>query len=220
MSFQKRVRFFLVSSILSSFLLLFTTLSARGYDVGPEYRYKFGVVSNNANYQIFRSSALGKNGLRRVSRYMKGKSLPLPQTIIYMNSGGYSFPFYFALDEYKKQDEYQFQFFHSFGNPRTYLDGHNPYNPSKNIDTSLILGREARKYFDFEDDRPDGGVDRLFVILDLILDPVNQPVLFHCHGGRHRTGMFAMILRHMQGGVWTDGPVYHRRGMKMNLAEY
>ena len=45
-------------------------------------------------------------------------------------------------------------------------------------------------------------------------------MLFHCHGGRHRTGMVAMMLRHIQGGWWVNGPKTKRYGMNLSPLEY
>lgn len=53
--------------------------------------------------------------------------------------------------------------------------------------------------------------DKFFQVLDMVLKEENQPVLFHCYGGRHRTGMMAMALRYIQGGEWVDGPMRRMR---------
>lgn len=164
----------------------------------------FGVVAANEHYHIYRSAELGKHGLEELKELLDDAQLPFPKTIIYMNAEGYAFPLYFAIDEYKAQDDYGYTFFHSFGTPRTYLDGHNPYEPRDVIDKRRYLGHFARKYFDFGDGNVCGGVEALILILNLILDQTRQPVLFHCLGGMHRTGMVAMILRSMQKMPWEE----------------
>ena len=170
----------------------------------------FGVVEFSDKHQIYRSAYLGKKGLAELAVHLEKENLPFPKTIVYMNKPGYAFPFYFALEEYEAQEKYGFSFYHSFGEPRTYLDGHNPYEPTDKIDRHLYLGLKAKKYFGFGDGEITGGVDNLLKIVELIIDPKNQPVLFHCFGGFHRTGMVAMIMRHMQGWSW-EGIEYEYR---------
>jgi hypothetical protein len=215
---------------LVSTLLMGSSLWAgvkNGKVTGPEVdSIKFGVVVNNDTYKIYRSSALGKSGLKDVKKHLQKNNLPLPKTVIYMNKGGYAFPFYFALDEYKasidkkSKDFWPFEFVHPFGKDRTYIYGQNPYNSDEDIDSKSVLGSEARKYFPLGDDGVDGGVDAVKRVMDIVLDPARQPVLFHCHGGRHRTGMVAMMVRYLQGGWWTDGVYKREKGIDMNPAQY
>jgi hypothetical protein len=166
--------------------------------------HNFGILAAQAPYFIYRSAELGNDGLREVSTYLNQKGMPFPKTIIYMNAEGYSFPLYFAIQEYNAQAKYGFQFFHSFGTPRTYLDGQDPYNPTDIIDRRRYLGPIGRRYFKYGDGKVTGGIDNLVLILNKILDPNNQPVLFHCLGGLHRTGMVAMLIRTIQGMPWKD----------------
>lgn len=212
---------FFISISLSS-MLLAGEKERKVY--GPaKKRIKFGVVVNNSEYKIYRSAALGRGGLKTLRKHLRKNALPFPKTIVYMNKGGYKFPFYFALHEYLAEQSGEFgdfDFFHSFGNVRTYLDGVDPYNPSEDIDQEGALGSEASEYFDLRDDGLDGGMDALKRILDIVLDESRQPVLFHCFGGRHRTGMVAMILRYLQGGWWVDKTYKRRRGIDMNPAQY
>lgn len=69
-------------------------------------------------------------------------------------------------------------------------------------------------------------IEDMYRVLDIILKPENQPVLFHCYGGRHRTGMVAMALRYLQGGEWVHGQkrrkfVFPRmRSPELNPAEF
>lgn len=171
----------------------------------------FGVVINNDTYQIYRSGKLGKHGLKKLANYLYKEGLPFPKTIVYMNKQGYAFPFYFAIQEYKEQERYGFTFYHPFGKLRTYLDGQDPYQPTDVIDRSLYLGHVGRKYFDYGDGKVAGGVETLLLNLVIILEPVNQPVLFHCFGGFHRTGIVAMLIRYMQG--WEEKDIiaeYHK----------
>ena len=43
--------------------------------------------------------------------------------------------------------------------------------------------------------------------LEIVLDPVNQPVYVHCVGGRHRTGVMTAIYRMTQHG-WSADQAY------------
>ena len=119
-------------------------------------------------------------GLKKLHKYLNSKDLERPKTIIYMNKHGYKMPFLFALNEYYLQGDYGFKFYHSFGLHRTYLDGHNPYMPKDDIDKEDKLGSEAKDLFELLDDGLDGDVDDLVRILEIVLNPDNQPVLFHC----------------------------------------
>jgi hypothetical protein len=187
---------------------------------GPDpYSIRFGVLVSNDKYQIYRSSLLGEDGLKKLDKHLIKNDLLFPNTIIYMNYAGYEFPFYFALDEYELQGYYGYELFHSFGTPKTYLEGYDPYNPQDDIDKKNALGRKAKKLFEPKEDGLDGDVDDFFLILNMVLDPKRQPVLFHCFGGRHRTGMIAMAIRYLQGGYWLDGPKRKEKGMWLNPAQ-
>lgn len=193
--------------------------------LGPSYKkINFGVVVDNEKYSIYRSAKLGDGGLEKLKDHLDEEGRAFPKTIIYMNKSGYRFPFYFAVDEYKesiKNPDYGFfKFYHSFGDLRTYVDGENPYFPSTNIDSRFALGFKAKKYFQLQDDAIDGGMDTVMTVLELILNPKHQPVLFHCFGGLHRTGMMAMVMRYLQGGFWVDGPKVKSHDLFLNPAQF
>lgn len=57
-----------------------------------------------------------------------------------------------------------------------------------------------------------------YTVLDIILDKNNQPVLFHCYGGRHRTGMVGLAIRYLQDGNWVNG--IHKRMFVMPRMRY
>ena len=78
----------------------------------------------------------------------------------------------------------------------------------------------SRDLFDFKGPELDGGLESFYRVLELVLNKDNQPVLFHCFGGRHRTGMVALAIRSIQGGWWLSGPTKQRRGLQLNPAEY
>ncbi len=216
------------ATLVCAFMLSFvpSTLCAEDDHVvhGPSDRsLRFGVVIKNQSYAIYRSAALGKSGLKHLSKMLSDENLPFPKTIISMNKLGYAFPFYYAIKEYKASlsGRYgEFEYFHTFGKGRTYIDGQNPYYASKNIDLPINLGPIGSRYFSLGDKEIDGDMNAVMRVLSLVLNPDRQPVLFHCYGGLHRTGMIAMILRYLQGGFWVDGPKYNYHGMKLNPAQY
>ena len=166
--------------------------------------HNFGILAAKEPYFIYRSAELGSEGLKQMKVLLDGLDLPFPKTIIYMNAEGYAFPLYFAIQEWKAQAEYDFKYYHPFGDPRTYLDGVDPYKATDNIDKAKYLGVVGRRYFQRGNGQIIGGISNLVTILKLILDPANQPVLFHCLGGFHRTGMVAMLIRVIQGMTWGD----------------
>jgi protein tyrosine/serine phosphatase len=57
-----------------------------------------------------------------------------------------------------------------------------------NLETKFaISGKYPMKY------------DKIVKILEFAVNPENQPVLIHCHGGENRTGMICGIIRKKQG---------------------
>ena len=109
-----------------------------------------------------------------------------------------SFPFYSVLDKYLLQRRYKYKLYHSYGKSvRTYLDGFNPYKPTEDIDDEEKIRLRARRIFKLLDNGVDGGINSFFGVLRIVLNPSNQPVLFHCFGGRHRTGMITLAIRYL-----------------------
>jgi hypothetical protein len=71
-----------------------------------------------------------------------------------------------------------------------------------------LLGRRALQYYEknlevIQSRKLKGDQETLYNILDLILLRSHRAVLFHCKGGVHRTGMIALAIRSLQGGLWT-----------------
>jgi len=176
-----------MKNIIILLTLIFITQSVKA-------AYNFSVVVENEDFQIYRSSALGSSGLKYVKNALEEKNLPFPKTIVYMNDAGYG-ENGFAIQERNLQDDYGFTFYESKGYGKTYLDGHDPRYPDKDID---------------RDGKIDGDIESFYRILEIVLKKENQPVLFHCLGGRHRTGMIAMAIRYMQEGKWINGPKRRR----------
>jgi Tyrosine phosphatase family len=201
------------------FWLLILTLSANCktqekfkslYDLKRDYN--LGILINNSEYQIYRSERLGRKGIEDVVNSLEVLGYKRPKTIIYMNNVNYSFWMDHALEEYEMQNDLGYQFYHSYDyKMRTYLDGRNPLYPEEDIDDLESLpfwakpSQTAIDLFGIKPDgKKDGGVDGFYRILEIILNPENQPVLFHCHAGIHRTGMIALAIRYLQGGKWTQ----------------
>lgn len=173
---------------------------------------RFGLVANSQDYQIYRSRRLGVRGLNLLEEKLKSNNLPFPKTIIFLNDEGYGEKGRYAIGEYKAslESDYGFKFYHTMGDDiQTYLDGTDPRNPSEDIDEKGVLSSlEGSELFskNLRDDGNDGGMEDFYTILDIVLNPENQPVLFHCHGGGHRAGMVAMTLRHIQGILSEQSP--------------
>jgi protein-tyrosine phosphatase len=165
--------------------------------------FNFGVVIKNKNYQIYRSTTLGNKGVAEVWKYLASNNMPAPKAVVYLSDEGFKTRFLsqdLGLQEYLIQDQYGFKMFHSFDyKQRTYLDGRDPEVPSEDIDHKNNLSEDAQKYFGPDpQDGIDGGMDALYRILDIVLDPANQPAMIHCLGGKNRTGMVSMILKYLQ----------------------
>ena len=206
---MNKLKHFIIFTVLN-LSLNHVCFSKENIKFSKEGPLNFGVLINSEQHKIYRSKALGKRGLAKLRSYMKDNHYDFPEIIIYMNRHGYkidkSHLSDFAMQEYDMQIEYGFSFYHSFRyDYRTYLDGENPYFPSEDIDGSEYLGVRAVDYFGLENDQKvDGGIDALMRIMELILNS-KTPVLFHCAGGLHRTGMIAMVIRYIQGGQWIEG---------------
>gem|GEM_PF-2205767 len=172
----------------------------------------FGVVINNSKYKIYRSERLGKEGLTKLQAHLAQVNLPMPKIIVYMNYSDYSALNQEAIEEYESQSRFGYKFYHSYDySNRTYLDGHNPFYPEDDIDNldeipiwNFPLQKAITIFNIHPDGALDGGVDAFEKIMKIVLNPENSPVLFHCHGGKHRTGMIALAIRYLQGGSWVN----------------
>lgn len=159
----------------------------------------FGTLIYGDTYKIYRSAELGNLGLKELKDTLDKECKEFPKTIIYMNAEGYAFPLYYAFEEWKSRDEYGYRYIHPFGEERSYVNGENPYEFQDVIDREIYFGLIARKFFKEGDGQPCGGINTVIKLLHIIIEPANNPVLFHCLGGFHRTGMIAMCIRLMQG---------------------
>jgi hypothetical protein len=172
----------------------------------------FGLVIENDTYTLYRSMQMNKDKLEELYEHLEENQLPYPKTVIYMNKQGYGgYADFFsesAIEEYEESFKYGYEFFHPYRyDYRTYLSGHSPYTPDGDIDQKKYFGKHALKYFGLKQDgKADGDIEAFIRIMEIVLDPTKQPVLFHCYGGRHRTGMVALMIRYIQGGEWINGP--------------
>ena len=195
------------------------------FDPKPlHYGLKFGVVIRNSTFQIYRSARLGEKGLQTLEALLREHELPFPKTIIHMNKLGYGFPFRYAIEEHCLSQSgfggHRFDFFHPYEQPSTYIGGIDPTQFSPLDKKLYFFSREARAKFPLAQSSIENGESALITILNLILHPIRQPILFHCHSGRHRTGMIAMLLRYLEGGYWTQGPHRERYGLMLNPAQF
>lgn len=186
----------------------------------------FGVVINNQHYKIYRSKSLGHAGIEEIFTHLKEQNLPQPKRIIFVNKDGYKNSFgsqtlstynhffnslhFFAYEQaqaFSDQGKYSdVTFYHPF-NSQVYLSGQNPLDDVESHSLSSVANPEIYEYFRQDLDRGEissvlAHRSNLLRVLTLILDS-QTPVLFHCTGGLHRTGMLALSIRYLQGGVWT-----------------
>jgi hypothetical protein len=105
-------------------------------------------------------------------------------------------------------------FFHPLasdeGSANTYLDGKNPFGEETEvIKVDEILSLKSKEYYDkkgikYQDRVLKGDKESFYNILDILLTKSGGCGLFHCKGGLHRTGMIALALRNLEGGIWTQ----------------
>ena len=181
----------------------------------------FGVLILNPYFQISRSTGLGKKGLETLKSHLIKNKLPLPSKIIYLNKDGYQTTLKswikalfgpksaknhsgnFAAEERDlstESDDFENGFFpFTFIHPQkynVYIEGHGVFSHKGRIKGAKI------PYQDETLSEELGGRTALFEVLRHILTH-NGMINFHCKGGIHRTGMTALMIRYLQGGVWT-----------------
>ena len=192
-------------------------------------KYNFGVVVNNSRHRLYRSKALGQLGSRELFSHMKKHGLSTPNLVIFMNKQGYKQPSnqngglfgigisprvedgVFAFEEGETFSKFgvfpEVSFFHPLNSP-VYLTGQDVLHDDLAFPIDDYVDQDIKKYFESQirtagiGDHILAKKENFYFILKLVLE-TPDPVLFHCTGGRHRTGMIAMAIRHMQGGYWT-----------------
>ena len=192
-------------------------------------KYNFGVVVNNNRHRLYRSKALGELGTRELFSFLRKNGLSIPNLVIFMNKQGYKQPSnlngglygigispriedgVFAFEESQIFSKFgafpEVSFFHPLNSP-VYLSGQDIIHDDLAFPIDDYVDQDIKKYFESQIRTSGTGEhilakkDNFYFILKLVLES-RDPVLFHCTGGRHRTGMIAMAIRYMQGSYWT-----------------
>lgn len=198
----------------------------------PYPKYNFGVVVNNKRHRLYRSKALGELGTRDLFAFLEKKGLASPNLVIFMNKQGYKQPSnlngglygigisrriedsVFAFEESQLFSKYgafpEVSFFHPL-NSSVYLSGQDVVHDDLAFPIHDYVDQDIHTFFQAQIRTAGIGnsilakKDNFYFILKLVLES-RDPVLFHCTGGRHRTGMIAMAIRYMQdpeGNFWT-----------------
>ncbi|MFK7825648.1 MAG: tyrosine-protein phosphatase [Oligoflexales bacterium] len=210
------------SSSLEELQTKFKFFSKNCYSYEP---LNFGAVIHNKYHKIYRSKALGERGVEELFSFMNRAKLELPSTVVFMNKEGYKrsivgswvspithvfngiIPFvYEQAKMFGKGGKFaNISFFHPL-NSRVFLSGQDPLNDVVSLPISTIAEPDIVNYF--AEEISDNGIVNIiasrssfFNTLELVLAG-KGPVLFHCTGGLHRTGMIALSIRYLQGGIW------------------
>lgn len=155
--------------------------SCRG-EVGDQLN--FGLLLQNPHYQIYRASKLDSQSWPKYKNFLLEKQFIYPTKIIYLNRFGTQVTTNSSLEQISSS------IFHD-----------------ETHDQDPIL------FFPFEFTHPHhstlpqegkGGRDILFDILHEILTSDTHPVSIHCKDGIHRTALAALMIRYLQGGIWTE----------------
>ncbi|NRA47329.1 MAG: tyrosine-protein phosphatase [Oligoflexales bacterium] len=236
------------SKSLEELLTKFKFFSKTCYSYDP---LNFGVVLNNKHHKIYRSRALGERGVEELFKFLKQSKLELPSTVVFMNKEGYKTniigtwaspithvlngmtPFVYEQARlFAKSGKFpEIDFYHPL-NSHVFLSGQDPLNDIVSHPLSTIAEPEILDYF--EEEINDNGLKNIIAsrssflnTLELVLGG-KGPVLFHCTGGLHRTGMVALAIRYLQGGNWVKSfkrPIEVKIGLRgktsllSNLAE-
>jgi hypothetical protein len=103
---------------------------------------------------------------------------------------------------------YPFVFLHG-GNRNVFLDGFNPLR--KDIEAKDFQ-EDNGKWITRKGDR-----EALYQVAEEILTS-ESATLFHCKMGIHRTGITGLLIRYLQGGIWTE--VYPAADLEKQRAYY
>ena len=176
-------------------------------------KYNFAVVLEN---MVYRSSLLGKKGMREVWATLKKAGVPRPKSIAsihVMGFGGVGGTY--NLEELEEAEKKGITFLHSYHynkNLTVYMDGTDPskivendphhgniyiqetvnrFIPDENIQKKLKIDKSIA-----ENRYLSGDTEDFLQSLENMID-APWPILIHCKGGRHKTGMFAMVFEYL-----------------------
>ena len=186
----------------------------KAYELKQKLRaYNFGVIWEG---MIYRSAKLGAEGIGTVFHQLKKFGQATPQSIASLHVMGFGGPGgSYNLEEIEACENRGVTFLHSYHpDPflTVYMDGTNPASIDINDPHhGNIYKRETlKKYIPEKKNREKLGIrqsllkervvigdtmDFLQTIENLIDAP--WPLLIHCKGGRHKTGMIAMIFEYL-----------------------
>lgn len=187
--------------------------------------YNFGVILDGF---IYRSKSLGKKGVEEVSKLFAEQNIIPLKSIASIHVMGFGGPYgSYNLEEMAECEKREMTFLHSFHfdpSKTIFMDGTDPshvdesgsqhgnifkqdlfdeFIPDKKVQLSLrtkeILasGRKNR-----------GDTMDFLTSLENLID-ASWPILIHCKGGRHKTGMFAMIFQYLLDNLMMDPRVAH-----------
>ncbi len=177
-------------------------------------RYNFAPVMKGF---IYRSRKLGSRGLETLLKVFRQEGQQLPRTVasIHVMGFGDSKGGNYNIEEMDFCEKKKIFFMHSFHHqPKqwVYIDGTNPANidindpDHGNVFKSEVIERflpsqkvRDRLHIDWSVNHKfvrDGNIDDFLSTLDNLID-APWPLLVHCKGGRHKTGMIAMIFEYL-----------------------
>ena len=197
--------------------------------------YNFDIVIPGL---IYRSRHLGSKGLNWLYKIFESNHLNFLQSVASIHVYGYGsgkfkhklgslimpeyFNLYYNLEEFQYCKKNQIEFLHTYHSDRNkfvYFDGEDPseipFSPHhgdiyRKATTDIYLTPESVELFNIDLNHspvPGDTSDFLQTLQNLIDTP--WPLLIHCKGGKHKTGMIAMIfqflyLSHINSGYKPD----------------
>ena len=170
--------------------------------------FNFSRVIYNKKHKIYRSQALGAKGLDFVYKKLSSLNYQTPKVVLYIGRHGYSVRhkmkksikyLKFVEDEEQYLSNMNLLFLHPFFT-NLYISGDNPQLDTKEYNIDHFSKNQVIS----------SSLESFISILNFVLMS-QKTILFHCTGGRHRSGMISLAIRYMQGGEWTkslDNPLF------------
>ncbi|MFK7826652.1 MAG: hypothetical protein AB8G05_21100 [Oligoflexales bacterium] len=176
-------------------------------------KYNFAVVLDR---MIYRSSLLGKKGMKEIWSNLKKNGVPRPKSIASIHVMGFGgVGGNYNLEELEESKKQGLTFLHSYHYDKhltVYMDGTDPskivendphhgniyvqetvnrFIPDENIQKKLRIAESIA-----ENRHLSGDTEDFLQSIENIID-APWPILIHCKGGRHKTGMFAIIFEYL-----------------------